>query len=745
MQTLPQTLVLRQRQHRGDGVAAQLRQQVDQRPSLRGRARLGQPPDLLAIGLASGREEQHPLMCMGVERARDDVVAAPPRRRAPAPAAILRAKDIQRRTLDESVAGDGDHHLSRLDHALVGLVAGHVGDLGRPRHRDLRTHHQQLVPHDFEPPRPADDDLQQIVDLYRHLVELVLDLLTLQPSQALQPQLEDAACLGLGQMHTAVDNDIALVMDQRQQRFHVRRIPFPAHQLGPRRGGIRHRPDQRDHRVDVRHSNHQPDQQMPALARLRQVEPRPAQNHLLAEGDERHQRRAYPHQLRLAAVERDHVDPEGRLQLGEAEQLVQHHFRRRVALDLDDDAHAGAVALVAYVRDALDLLGTHQLGDAFLQGRLVHLERDLADDDGLAVTSDILERRPRPDQNRAAPGLERRADAGTAEDDASGREVRPRNDGHQRIDADIRVGDHRQRGVDDLARIVRRDIGCHADRNAGGAVDQQVRISRRQDLRLDFALVVVRLEIDRVAVDVVQQEHRRPGQPRLGIAHRRRAIAVHRAEITLPVDKLDPHRPGLRHAHHRVVDRGVAMRMELAHHVADRTRRLAIGLFRRKAALAHGMQDTPVHRLQSVAHIGQGTADDDRHRIGEIGGLHLLLDRHRLHVGRRVGRKRRRRRLGCVAQMKSVVGASRLGKTMPKPRSQGREPGACRPSVKLVSRVQPEAETVAANSRSQNGISSSRSLLPGASQPPDGPDGGPLRPPLPPGPPAEPPRAGPAT
>ena len=38
--------------------------------------------------------------------------------------------------------------------------------------------------------------------------------------------------------------------------------------------------------------------------------------------------------------------------------------------------------------------------------------------------------------------------------------------------------------VDDLAQVVRRDVGGHADGDAGRAVDQQVRDRRRQDRRL---------------------------------------------------------------------------------------------------------------------------------------------------------------------------------------------------------------------------------------------------------------------
>ena len=41
-----------------------------------------------------------------------------------------------------------------------------------------------------------------------------------------------------------------------------------------------------------------------------------------------------------------------------------------------------------------------------------------------------------------------------------------------------------------------------------------------------------------------------------------------------------------------------------------------------------------MHGLQSVAHIGQRAADDDRHRIVEIRPAHLLFNVDGLNVGR---------------------------------------------------------------------------------------------------------------
>ena len=69
----------------------------------------------------------------------------------------------------------------------------------------------------------------------------------------------------------------------------------------------------------------------------------------------------------------------------------------------------------------------------------------------------------------------------------------------------------------DLAEVVRRDVGGHADRDAAAAVDEQVREPRREHRRLARAAVVGGVEVDGVLVDLAEQLHRERRQPRLGV------------------------------------------------------------------------------------------------------------------------------------------------------------------------------------------------------------------------------------
>src|SRR5690606_11380769 len=96
-------------------------------------------------------------------------------------------------------------------------------------------------------------------------------------------------------------------------------------------------------------------------------------------------------------------------------------------------------------------------------------------------------------------------DAAHAVDDAGGRKVRTGDVFHQGTDVEAGVVDQRHAGVDDLGEVVRRNIGRHADGDAGRAVDQQVRQPGREDRGLPLRLVVVGDEIDGLLVDIREQ------------------------------------------------------------------------------------------------------------------------------------------------------------------------------------------------------------------------------------------------
>ncbi len=196
---------------------------------------------------------------------------------------------------------------------------------------------------------------------------------------------------------------------------------------------------------------------------------------------------------------------------------------------------------------------------------------------------------------------------------------------HQPFNGDIGVIDHSQAGVDDLVQVVRRYVGRHAHRDAGGAVDQQFGNARGQHRRLGFGAVVVIDEIHRLLVEVGQQLVRDFRHAHFGVTHRGRRIAVDRTEVALPVDQHVAHGKRLRHAHDGVVDRGVAMGVIFTDDITDDAGRFLVGLVPVVAEFAHGVQHAAVNRFQTVAHVRQGAANDHAHRVIQIGLTHFVF------------------------------------------------------------------------------------------------------------------------
>src|SRR5207344_2800831 len=95
-----------------------------------------------------------------------------------------------------------------------------------------------------------------------------------------------------------------------------------------------------------------------------------------------------------------------------------HDLGDLAALQLDDHAHARLVGLVAQVGNAVDALLAHQLADPHQQIRLVHLVRNLVNDDGLALAlADVLDVGAGADHHPAAAGAIALAHAFPAVDD----------------------------------------------------------------------------------------------------------------------------------------------------------------------------------------------------------------------------------------------------------------------------------------------------------------------------------------
>ncbi len=189
--------------------------------------------------------------------------------------------------------------------------------------------------------------VEELLDLLAQLLQLVADLVAAERGEPLQPEVEDGARLLVGEADRALGRDlVARVGDQLDQRPDILGRPVAAHHLlaGLRRA--RRGADETDHLVDVGDRHRKPHQHVRPIPRLGEQELGAPAHHLLAVGGERADHVLEVELLGPAAVDRQHVGAEVRLQVRVAPELVQHHVGDRIAPELDDDAHAFPVRFV---------------------------------------------------------------------------------------------------------------------------------------------------------------------------------------------------------------------------------------------------------------------------------------------------------------------------------------------------------------------------------------------------------------
>ena len=369
---------------------------------------------------------------------------------------------------------------------------------------------------------------------------------------------------------------------------------------------------------------------MEATLRLGELEQGAAGDDIATEVDEVYEDVLERQHARLARDDGQVVDAEGGLERRLLEELVEDDLCVGVAPKLDDHAHTGAVRLVAQVGDALDNLLTDELGEALKEPRLVHLEGELGDDDGVFAGALVgLDVGLCADADGALAGLVGLPDAVGAVDVAGGREVGAGDKLHEAVEADLGVVDDRDGGAEHLSEIVGRDAGGHADRDALRAVDDEVGEAGRKDRRLLLGAVVVVAEVDGVLLDVVHELAADASHTDFGVTHGGRRIAVDGAEVALTIDQRHPHREVLGHTDEGVIDRLVAVRVILTDDVADDTGRLLVGAVPGVGLLVHREEDATVNGFEAVTDIGERAADDDRHRVVQVGGAHLVFDANR--------------------------------------------------------------------------------------------------------------------
>ncbi|RMR97574.1 hypothetical protein ALP75_200059 [Pseudomonas syringae pv. actinidiae] len=377
--------------------------------------------------------------------------------------------------------------------------------------------------------------------------------------------------------------------------------------------------DDVDHFIQIQVSGEQTVQQMQTMLDLVQTKLQTTTHSADTERQPFAEQRLEVLELRFA-IQTDDVDvhPVAGFQLRGREQVL-HQFVQLNPIGTRDDhdtARVFVVRLVTQVGHHRQLLGLHLRGDLLQHLGTGNLMRQRRDDD-IAVFNAVHGTHA----YRTTTGFIDFQQVGTRRDDLGfSRIIRPQNMLAQLGNRGLGLVKQMHAGPGDFAQVVRRNVSGHADSNAGGAIEQDIRQTCRQHRWFVECAVKVRHPVRSALTQLAEQHFGIARQTRLGVTHGSEGLGIiRRTPVTLPVYQRVAIAERLRHQHHGFIAGRVAVWMELAEYVTDSTRRLLVLGIGTQAQFAHRVDDAPLYRLQAVADVRQGPVHDHVHGVIEVG------------------------------------------------------------------------------------------------------------------------------
>ena len=278
-------------QHRADALALLQRQQIDDGLAAGTAARLRQLIHLEPVHLAVVGEAQQRVVRVGDEQLVDEVLVLDAGGSLAAAAAALRLVIGHGLRLGVAAMRQRDDDVFRRNQIFGGEILVIDENFGAALVAEGVADVFELVADHFEQPLRARQNVRQVPDLHEQFLELLENLVLLEPRQPVEAHLENRLGLRFRELVSAVDDaerhnfPVRARADRARARKHLRhgaRFPRPRRQRNPRLGGRRRRLDGRNDVVDVRERYREPLEYVAALARLAQLIYRAARDDLAA-------------------------------------------------------------------------------------------------------------------------------------------------------------------------------------------------------------------------------------------------------------------------------------------------------------------------------------------------------------------------------------------------------------------------------------------------------------------------------
>lgn len=398
---------------------------------------------------------------------------------------------------------EGEENIIEGNKVLVVNLREEKKDLGEERSWEIVEKGNNILIEDINKEKEREENIKIIEDLIKDIVKIIGKLIEEERGEEMKKKIENGERMLLGEVIGIVlVKSMERIVDKKDKRRKIEGGKEEINKMikGSRRVGRKE--NEGDKIVNIGKGNRKKEKKMREIKRIVEKEIGKESKKLIEEGEEGEKNVEKSEMLRIEEIKRKNVEEKRGMKRSIEIKMVKKEIGKGIEIKIKKEEIELKVRLIEKIGNEINEIVEKKLGNIIDNRGIVKMIGNIGDDNGIKVEKNRIDCGEKENDEREEKGSIGGIDKVEEKNDKESREIGKGNKLNKLRKLDGRIVDKRKEKINELEKIVRRNIGGNEERNKEWKIEEKVREEWRKKKRIMLEEVIIVMKIEGVIVDI---------------------------------------------------------------------------------------------------------------------------------------------------------------------------------------------------------------------------------------------------
>lgn len=398
---------------------------------------------------------------------------------------------------------EGEENIIEGNKVLVVNLREEKKDLGEERSWEIVEKGNNILIEDINKEKEREENIKIIEDLIKDIVKIIGKLIEEERGEEMKKKIENGERMLLGEVIGIVlVKSMERIVDKKDKRRKIEGGKEEINKMikGSRRVGRKE--NEGDKIVNIGKGNRKKEKKMREIKRIVEKEIGKESKKLIEEGEEGEKNVEKSEMLRIEEIKRKNVEEKRGMKRSIEIKMVKKEIGKGIEIKIKKEEIELKVRLIEKIGNEINEIVEKKLGNIIDNRGIVKMIGNIGDDNGIKVEKNRIDCGEKENDEREEKGSIGGIDEVEEKNDKESREIGKGNKLNKLRKLDGRIVDKRKEKINELEKIVRRNIGGNEERNKEWKIEEKVREEWRKKKRIMLEEVIIVMKIEGVIVDI---------------------------------------------------------------------------------------------------------------------------------------------------------------------------------------------------------------------------------------------------